>query len=175
MCFFLIPNRELQPLAYLLGPMASTLGEWNYVDHYARDFPDLFELFQGFSSQTSWQSLKVPFSVFGCLEGYMREGKTITFGDKLPLLYVNKDSLCVSLTRKILAFYELLAYKEAVAGVLPSGVRVYITGGSSQRPEQRLVLAMVGENFSLADLDRLPVGVSLPLRHVSVSWASGEF
>lgn len=157
--------RELHPLSSLLGCMSSSLCEWNYLDHYARDFPDLFELFQGASPHRNWQALKVPFNIFQWLERCMRERESSPLGDKLPFLYANKDSTCVSFSRKVVAFYELLACRDAISGVLPSGVHVHIAGGSFQSPEQRLVLAMVGEGFGLADLDRLPAGVSLPLRH----------
>ncbi|KAI7741534.1 hypothetical protein M8C21_022341 [Ambrosia artemisiifolia] len=38
--------------------------------------------------------------------------------------------------------------------------------GSANSPEELTVLAMVGERFGLQQLDLLPAGVSLPLRHV---------
>ncbi|KAI5082089.1 hypothetical protein GOP47_0001832 [Adiantum capillus-veneris] len=157
--------RDLGPLASLLGLIASTLFEWNYLDYYARDFPHLFELFSRVLPPTSLTSLKLPFNIFDYLEGIIKNGKSVIPSDSLPSIYTNQNSTCVSFTRKVLAFYELLVFKGAVTGVLPSGIHLTIADGSFQTPEQRLVLAMVGEKFSLADLDRLPAGVSLLLRH----------
>ncbi|KAH7290973.1 hypothetical protein KP509_30G071400 [Ceratopteris richardii] len=161
--------RDLEALASLLGRIALALHEWNYLDHYARDFPGLFGFFKGLRSPISWKSLKLPFNVFCCLEDIIRTGRPINFDNTLPSFYRNKDCACVNLTRKVLSFYELLTCKGEVARVLPSGLHVEIAHGSFSTPEQRLVLAMVGENFSLADLDRLPAGVSLLLRHASNS------
>ncbi|MCO5580419.1 hypothetical protein L7F22_034285 [Adiantum nelumboides] len=157
--------RDLGPLASLLGLIALALLEWNYLDYYARDFPKLFELFKGVHPPTSFTTLKVPFNIFGYLEDIIKYGKAVLPGDNFPSLYTKRNSVCVSFTRKVMAFYELLVYKGAVTGSLPSGIHLTIADGSFQTPEQRLVLAMVGEKFSLADLDRLPAGVSLLLRH----------
>ena len=50
---------------------------------------------------------------------------------------------------------------------LSSGVPCNIAPGSYSSNEELAILAMAGERFGLQQLDLLPSGVSLPLRHVS--------
>jgi anaphase-promoting complex subunit 1 len=52
---------------------------------------------------------------------------------------------------------------------LSSGVYCNISTGSYSSKEELTVLAMVGERFGLQQLDSLPSGVSLPLRHVRLT------
>ncbi|OWM69945.1 hypothetical protein CDL15_Pgr025794 [Punica granatum] len=54
---------------------------------------------------------------------------------------------------------------EHVGKKLSSGVSCNIAAGSYSTGEEHTVLAMVGENFGLQQLDNLPSGISLPLRH----------
>ena len=158
----------MHTLGSLLGHIAASLHEWNYLDHYARDFPDLFGLFEASKCDRNWQSLKVPFNIFQWLANCMR-AQNSRFSDSLPSLYMNREATCINFSRKVIGFYELLCCSEAVSKVVSCGVHVDIAAGSFETAEQKLVLAMVGENFGLTDLDCLPAGVSLPLRHVITS------
>ncbi|KAF5193734.1 Anaphase-promoting complex subunit [Thalictrum thalictroides] len=62
-------------------------------------------------------------------------------------------------------FYSLLSGAERTGRKLSSGVYCKIARGSSHTSEETTVLAMVVEGFGLRQLDLLPAGVSLPLRH----------
>ncbi|CAK7325887.1 unnamed protein product [Dovyalis caffra] len=71
----------------------------------------------------------------------------------------------VSWARKIVSFYTLLCGGKRTGKKLSSGVYCNIAVGSCCTSEELTVLAMVGERFGLQQLDLLPSGVSLPLRH----------
>ncbi|PPD81551.1 hypothetical protein GOBAR_DD21537 [Gossypium barbadense] len=60
---------------------------------------------------------------------------------------------------------SLLCGAKIIGNKLSSGVSCNIASGSSCSNEELTVLAMVGEKFGLKELDSLPSGVSLPLRH----------
>ena len=66
-----------------------------------------------------------------------------------------------------MSFYSLLSGAKQIGNKLSSGVYCNIVEGSHCTKEELTVLAMVGERFGLKQLDLLPSGVSLPLRHVS--------
>lgn len=74
----------------------------------------------------------------------------------------------VSWARKIVSFYSILSGATLSGKKLSSGVYCNIALGSHCSKEELTVLAMVGERFGLQQLDSLPSGVSLPLRHVSL-------
>lgn len=86
--------------------------------------------------------------------------------DDIPPLARKGGSSAVSWSRKVVSFYSILSGAESMRGRLSSGVSCKIGSGSSSTPEEKMVLAMVAEGFGLQQLDSLPIGVSLPLRHV---------
>jgi anaphase-promoting complex subunit 1 len=73
----------------------------------------------------------------------------------------------VSWGRKVVSFYSLLLGAERKGKYLSSGVYGEVASGSARNTEELTVLAMVAEKFGRQQLDLLPVGVSLVLRHVS--------
>lgn len=155
--------RDSELLAVLLCDIAKYLGEQSYVDHYIRDFP-------GFSrnkvSKTSI-SCKTPPSLFRWLENCLLHGCSSAKCNDLPLLICQNGSSVASWARKIVSFYSLLCGAQQIGKKLSSGVCCNIADGSHCTTEELTVLAMVGERFGLRQLDVLPSGVSLPLRHVS--------
>lgn len=76
--------------------------------------------------------------------------------------------MSVDWSRKVVAFYCLLLGSESTGKHLVSGISFNVASGTVNSPEQWTVLSMVAEGFGLPQLDRLPCGVSLPLRHVSL-------
>jgi hypothetical protein len=80
----------------------------------------------------------------------------------------NSKSLVVGWARKVLSFFSLLLGAKKDGATLSSGVNCEIATGSARNREEIMVLAMVAEKFGRQHLDLLPVGVSLPLRHVSL-------
>ncbi|CAK9173534.1 unnamed protein product [Ilex paraguariensis] len=156
-------KRDLGLLVVLLCNVADFLGEESYLDHYVRDFPGLSKNFG--ICRTSF-SQKTPPSLFRWLEHCLQHGcNSANIMDLSPL--IRKDgSSAGSWARKIVAFYSLLCGAEQSGKKLSSGVYCNIASGSSCTKEELTVLAMVGERFGLQQLDLLPAGVSLPLRHV---------
>lgn len=155
-------RRDLDLLVILLCDITDFLSEQSYLDHYIRDFPSLSRDFghrQGSSLNRS------PPSLFRWLECCLQHGCTSTNISDLPLLICKDGTSVVDWGRKIVSFYSLLCGAERFGKKLSSGVCCTIASGSSSSPEELMVLAMVGEEFSLRHLDLLPVGVSLPLRH----------
>lgn len=65
-----------------------------------------------------------------------------------------------------MSFYSLLLGAEREGRKLSTGVHCEIASGSARTREELTVLAMAGEKFGRQQLDLLPLGVSLPLRHV---------
>lgn len=160
----LVVYRDLELLAVLLCDIAKFLGEQNYLDHYIRDFPAFSRNVQ--MSITSL-SCKMPPSLFRWLENCLLLGcNSANLYDLSPLICQNGSSV-VSWARKIVSFYSLLSGCKQVGKKLSSGVYCSIAAGSHCTNEELTVLAMVGERFGLKQLDLLPSGVSLPLRHVS--------
>ncbi|CAL5412771.1 unnamed protein product [Camellia sinensis] len=155
-------KRDLGLLVVLLCNIAHFLGEDSYLDHYIRDFPRLSKNFG--ICRTSF-SQKTPPSLFRWLENCLQHGCNAANISDLPLLIRKDGSSAVSWARKIVAFYSLLCGAEQIGKKLSSGVCCNIASGSSCTREELTVLALVGERFGLQQLDLLPAGVSLPLRH----------
>ncbi|XP_047316183.1 anaphase-promoting complex subunit 1 [Impatiens glandulifera] len=156
-----IRKRDLGLLVVLLCDVADFLGEECYLDYYIRDFP-------GLSSKFLSQSLfcgHTPPSIFRWLESCVQHGPRSMDTCDLPPLIFDDRSTVLSWARKIVSFYSLLFGSELSGKKLSSGVYCSIASGSSTTCEERTVLAMVGEGFGLRQLDLLPEGVSLPLRH----------
>ncbi|PON86586.1 Anaphase-promoting complex subunit [Trema orientale] len=158
----ILRKRDLELLAVLLCDIAKFLGEQSYMDHYVRDFP-------GFSRNVQMPitslSSKTPPSLFRWLESCLLLGcNSASHNDLSPLICQNGSSI-VSWARKIVSFYSLLSDAKQVGKKLSSGVYCNIAAGSHCTSEELIVLAMVGERFGLKQLDLLPSGVSLPLRH----------
>lgn len=115
-------------------------------------------------------SQKNPPSLFKWLENCLEYGYNYANVNDLPPLIRKDESSVVSWARKVVSFYSLLLGAKPIGKKLPSGVFCNIAPGSFCSNEELTVLAMVGENFGLQQLDLLPCGVSLPLRHVSWLW-----
>lgn len=147
----------------LLINVAGFLGEGSYLDYYIRDFPCLIK----FETRRTLCSCKTPPSLFRWLENCLRYGYNSVESCDLPPLISKDNSSVVSWARKIVSFYSLLCGAEKLEKKLSNGVHYNVASGSSSTNEQHAVLAMVGERFGLQQLDLLPAGVSLPLRHVS--------
>lgn len=156
-------SRDLELLAVLLCNMAKFLGEEGYMDHYMRDFPSLLKEVVFHESQ----STKSPPSLFRWLEACLLQGCGSADINELPLLVRTGGSSIVSHARKIVSFFCLLCGGQQDEKDLSSGVFCNVAVGSYSTNEEHTVLAMVGERFGLRQLDCLPPGVSLPLRHVS--------
>ncbi|KAA3482027.1 anaphase-promoting complex subunit 1 isoform X1 [Gossypium australe] len=155
-------RRDLELLAILLCNIAKFLGEECYLDHYVRDFPALCKTVKmGINCLSS----KAPFNLFRWLENCLQHGCTSDKTNNLPLVVCKDGSSVVSWARKIVSFYSLLCGAKIIGNKLSSGVSCTIASGSSCSNEELTVLAMVGEKFGLKELDSLPSGVSLPLRH----------
>ncbi|KAJ9683860.1 hypothetical protein PVL29_016384 [Vitis rotundifolia] len=154
-------KRDLGLLVVLLCNVANFLGEGSYVDHYVRDFPGISKklgMCKACLSQTT------PPSLFRWLEHCLQYGCNSANINDLPPL-IRKDGHSVIWARKIVSFYSLLSGAKQVGRKLSSGVYCNLATGSSSSSEELTVLAMVGEKFGLQQLDLLPAGVSLPLRH----------
>ncbi|KAJ7525602.1 hypothetical protein O6H91_17G058400 [Diphasiastrum complanatum] len=157
---------ELWKLADLLAKVALELQELDYYDHYARDFPTVIPPMQQCFNSLGITAMRSPPNLFKWFEAKITKVETILTDNMLPLL-LKKDRLlsCVAWSRKVVGFYELLLGAKPIGQQLPSGILINSTINSSYTAEQRTVLAMAAENFGLSELDRLPPGVSLPLRH----------
>ncbi|CAI9091739.1 OLC1v1026843C1 [Oldenlandia corymbosa var. corymbosa] len=158
----ILRKRDLSLLVVLLRDIADFLREESYLDHYIRDFPIIYKDFRMFQSL---QSNKTPPNLFKWLERCLRHGFSSDYVNDLPLLILKDGSSAIAWARKIVSFYSLLCGAEKVGKMLSSGVTCNIASGSYSTQEELVVLAMVGEGFGLQQLDLLPAGVSLPLRH----------
>ena len=156
--------RDLRLLAGLLCEIANFLGEENYVDHYIRDFPFLSKKIRCQPSSLP----KSPPSLYRWLENCLLHGLVQANIDDIPPLVRKEGTSAVSWSRKLVSFYSLLSGAKRMGSKLSSGISCKIASGSSSTREEQTVLAMVSEGFGLQQLDQLPVGVSLPLRHVSI-------
>jgi anaphase-promoting complex subunit 1 len=149
------------------------LRETKYIDYYCRDFPGiLLELQYNpplvFDEDNILACLNPP-SVFCWLETSLQNGcKSVSNSNNIPTLMCNSKSLVVGWARKVLSFFSLLLGAKKDGATLSSGVNCEIATGSARNREEIMVLAMVAEKFGRQHLDLLPVGVSLPLRHVSL-------
>lgn len=155
-------KRDLELLSTLLCDISWFLGQQSYLDHYIRDFPCLAKQV-GVCIATNSQ--KKPASLFRWLENCLLHGHCSAKLIDLPPLILNEESSVVSWARKIVAFYSLLAGSKQTGKKLSTGVYCNIAMGSHSTNEELVVLAMVGEAFGQQQLDLLPSGVSLPLRH----------
>ncbi|WVZ98102.1 hypothetical protein U9M48_043581 [Paspalum notatum var. saurae] len=158
----ILRKEELDCLASLLCRVASSLGEHSYVDYYCRDFPlNLSE----FPSLLSSSSLRTPPSLFHWFEYCLRHGLDSAKLEDIPTLMRKHKVSAVSWGRKVVSFYSLLLGAERKGKNLSSGVYCEVASGSARNTEELTVLAMVAEKFGRQQLDLLPVGVSLLLRH----------
>ncbi|KAL9250913.1 Anaphase-promoting complex subunit 1-like protein [Drosera capensis] len=155
-------KRDLELLVVLLFGIADFLGEEKYVEHYVRDFPFLSS--KARSCKMVFSQRVAP-SLYRWLKNCLMHGLSHTKTDDIPLLVCKEGSSVVGLARKVVAFYSLLSGERCVSKKLASGVYCNVASGSVSCPEEQTVLAMVGEGFGLQQLDLLPVGLSLPLRH----------
>lgn len=156
--------RDAEDLSVLLCKIAASLGEANYVDYYIRDFPCISYEIHSFQSASA---PRTPPCLFQWFEKCLLLGCNSADINDLPFL-VRKNKCCVvSWARKIVCFYSLLLGGARIGKKLSSGVYYDIAKGSFTTPEELTVLAMVAERFGRQQLDLLPVGVSLSLRHVS--------
>ncbi|RDY02269.1 Anaphase-promoting complex subunit 1, partial [Mucuna pruriens] len=155
-------KRDLELLSILLCNIAEFLAEDNYLDHYIRDFPGLCKKFLKSGITIS---LKICPSLFRWLENCLQYGCNYANINDLPALVCKEGSSVVSIARKVVCFYSILSGAKLLGKKLSSGVYCNITMGSHSSKEELTVLAMVGERFGLQQLDSLPSGVSLPLRH----------
>lgn len=155
----------MELLGSLLCYIAKFLGEESYVDHYIRDFPGLSGSVGICETSLSQES---PPSLFRWLENCLLYGhNSANINDLPPLIYKEGKSV-VNWARKIVLFYSLLSGAKHIGKKLSSGIYCNIATGSYCTNEELTVLAMVGEKFGLQQLDSLPSGMSLPLRHVSL-------
>ncbi|KFK24970.1 hypothetical protein AALP_AA8G049400 [Arabis alpina] len=155
-------KQDLHQLAVLLCNIAKFLGEKCYLDHYIRDFPRLSIVI---GTCTTLSSSRKPPNLFRWLENCLRRGCLSTNLDDLPDLIRKDGCSIVSRARKIVSFYSVLFGDKPVGQKLSSGVPCNVAPGSYSSNEELAILAMAGERFGLHQLDLLPSGVSLPLRH----------
>ncbi|XP_039838827.1 anaphase-promoting complex subunit 1-like isoform X7 [Panicum virgatum] len=157
----ILRKEDLGCLASLLCTIASSLGEHTYVDYYCRDFPlNLIE----FPSLAS-TSLRTPPSLFRWFEYCLHYGCDSAKLEDIPTLMRKQKVSALSWGRKVASFYSLLLGAERKGKKLSSGLYCEVASGSARNIEELTVLAMVAEKFGRQQLDLLPVGVSLVLRH----------
>ena len=154
--------RDLEHLVVLLCEIGTFLGEDSYIDHYIRDFPFLSKMIR----RNQHPSPRSPPCLYRWLETCVLHGLGSANINDIPPLARKDGRSSVSWCRKVLSFYSLLYGAKSMGGKLSSGVSCRIASGSSSTPEENMVLAMVAEGFGLQQLDLLPIGISLPLRHV---------
>uniref|UniRef100_J3M678 Anaphase-promoting complex subunit 1 n=1 Tax=Oryza brachyantha TaxID=4533 RepID=J3M678_ORYBR len=158
----ILRKQDLACLASLLCRVASSLGEKSYVDYYCRDFPhNLFE----FHSLSSVTALRSPPCLFRWFENCLQYGYHMKTSDDIPALMCKEKGSAVSWGRKVVSFYSLLLGAERKGKNLSSGVYCEVASGSARSTEELTVLTMVAEKFGRQQLDLLPIGVSLVLRH----------
>ncbi|KAH9317547.1 hypothetical protein KI387_019316, partial [Taxus chinensis] len=158
----ILHKQDLYLLASLLSSIAACLGEENYVDYYVRDFPGILPHFPVFRRASD---LKNPPNLIQWLQNRLKYGCRSQDREGLPPLLYKEGIMSVDWSRKVVAFYCLLLGSERIGKHLVSGVSFNVASGTAKSPEQWTVLSMVSEGFGLPQLDRLPYGVSLPLRH----------
>ncbi|XP_078435286.1 E3 ubiquitin ligase [Wolffia australiana] len=156
-------KQDLILLVEILHNIAGSLCETSYVDYYVRDFPFITP---EIVATTFSSSPRNPPSLFRWLEMCLLYGFT-SFEQRsdLPLMVCKDKRSVISLGRKIVAFFSILVGAKCNEKKLSSGVYCDIAPGTASTPEELTVLAMVGECFGLMNMDLLPAGVSLPLRH----------
>ncbi|XP_068662507.1 anaphase-promoting complex subunit 1 isoform X2 [Aristolochia californica] len=159
----ILRKRDVSILVILLCDVAASLGEASYVDHYLRDFPYLSQKL--FGTIASSLRTRNPPSVMRWLENSLLRGPCSATSADLPPLICKDGSSVVSWARKIVSFYSFLLGSERIGRKLSTGVYFSLAVGSASSTSELMVLAMVAEKFGLQQLDLLPPGVSLPLRH----------
>ncbi|KAJ3676348.1 hypothetical protein LUZ60_003760 [Juncus effusus] len=154
----ILRKQDVELLASLLLNISSSLNETNYTDYYIRDFPCL-----SLHSQPSRQNYdSTPPCLFLWLETCLRtRGKMVKNSSDIPPLISKAKSSVLGWARKVVLFYTLLLGAESEEVKEMRG-----SLGTGRNREEITILAMVGERFGRQHLDLLPVGVSLPLRHV---------
>lgn len=155
-------KQDLGCLASLLCRVASSLDESSYVDYYCRDFPHNLVDFHSLASATA---LKTPPCLFRWFENCLHHGCHLSNLDDIPALMCKQKGSAVSWGRKVVSFYSLLLGAERQGRNLSSGVYCEVANGSARNTEELTVLAMVAEKFGRQQLDLLPIGISLVLRH----------
>ncbi|KAI3988958.1 hypothetical protein MKX01_016529 [Papaver californicum] len=155
-------KRDLGLLVVLLSDVAGILGEESYVDYYVRDFPHMS---QKVGIVETPCSPRTPPSLFRWFECCLQRGCQLDSVNDLPPLICTDGCSVVSWARKLVSFYSLLLGAERVGKKLSTGIHCDIATGAFCTSEELTVLAMVAEKFGLQQLDLLPAGVSLPLRH----------
>ncbi|KAH7677904.1 Anaphase-promoting complex subunit 1 protein [Dioscorea alata] len=155
-------KRDVGLLAVLLCNIAAALGEASFADYYIRDFPCILGEIGSYSCTVSPKS---PPNLFRWLESCLKHGCHSVDTSDIPPLVFNDKICAVGWARKIVCFYSLLLGAERVGRKLSTGVYCDLAKGSIRTKEEVTVLAMVAEKFGRQQLDILPVGVSLPLRH----------
>lgn len=155
--------RQLANLNYRL---ASLLGDFSFIDHYRRDFPDLLNIpLRGPCNSSDGETGTVP-SVMEYLAAKVCNDASNTIS--YPAVSSNSKLDCkqdrqltaswrrespFELTRRVLNYYEIMFGEES------------LTKEAEERYE-RILLAMVGDNITTADIDAMPFGIALPLRDV---------
>ncbi|KAL2629518.1 hypothetical protein R1flu_014204 [Riccia fluitans] len=157
--------RQASQLATLLSHLAAAAGELEYVDHYTRDFPTVVPPLPGLKQSPFQGKWRTPESLFTWLENCIKRRRLVKGREGLPALLLKENLTCVEWSRKVVGFYELLLGDGDTTKEKPTIVHIAMSRGTATRSEHKMVLAMVAEAFSLPDLDRLPCGISLPLRH----------
>ncbi|EFJ11009.1 hypothetical protein SELMODRAFT_126964 [Selaginella moellendorffii] len=149
---------EMWKLGVLLNSIAVAVEEYDYADHYVRDFPTVVT--SRVMSNVSSRSSGLIINHFTWIENLLRKKHATS---RLPALLTKEDG-SLDWSRKVLGFFEVLL-GSGNRDKLLSGICIKFAPGTATNAEQMTVLAMVGERFGLSHLDRLPCGLSLPLRH----------
>lgn len=142
------------------------IGEAEYVDYYTRDFPTAISDVSGASTSHFRGINRTPCSLLRWLENRVKGKYPASNEESLPSLLFKDGVMCVDWSRKVLGFYDLMIGGQRSGDFSETGFHMRLSKGSVNTSEQRTVLAMVAEGFGLPNLDRLPSGVSIPLRHV---------
>ncbi|XP_072985105.1 anaphase-promoting complex subunit 1 isoform X1 [Typha latifolia] len=154
---------DVESLSSLLCIVAASLGETSYVDYYCRDFPSMSVEVHSFPSVIA---PRTPPCLFHWLENCLQQGCKLASLNDIPPLICKANSSAFNWARKLVSFYSLLLGAERKGRKLSTGVHCDVADGTTRTAEETTVLAMVAESFGRQQLDMLPIGVSLPLRHV---------
>ncbi|EPS73838.1 hypothetical protein M569_00901, partial [Genlisea aurea] len=176
----MLRKRDLGLLVVLLSDIANFLQEIKYLDHYKLDFPILLK---DLIAPHAYTVQKTPPNLMRWLESCLQHGYGSANPADLPRLICIGRASVVKLGQNIVSFYGLLCGAEQFGGRLACGLNCNIAPGLYHNSEELTVLAMVGEKFGLQQLDLLPAGVSLPLRHAvdkcrespPVNWPSAAY
>lgn len=158
-----LSGRDCRLLATLNHEMALVLKDFGFIDHYRRDFPHLVSLLHDEPMTSPQTSLSVP-SIADHLVSLVRRSeessypavslsfkKNITQDPGLTASW-RRDSP-FELSRRLLRYYHLL----------------FSMDYANFEPHDRyrsVLLAMVRDKMTSAEIEALPFGVSIPLRDV---------